>query len=210
MKIKNGFTLVEVAIVLIIIGLFMGTVLKGTELITNAKIKNIENNFSSIARAITIYRENYHQLPGDDDAVSRFGISIKGDGNGVINGNFASNTNTNTDESRKLWLHLRSANLVERVPGDLQQQPQNAFNGLMGISSDSSSVTNPTNDNGAQGSTNMVLFVGFTKIPGNIAVILESHSDDAKAGTGQIRSNVEDYEDGNGTAQVEHNLYFSL
>ncbi len=201
MKINNGFTLVEVAIVLIIIGLFMGTVLKGTELITNAKIKNIENNFSSIARAVTLYRENYHRLPGDDENADRFKSGIaEGDGNGIIGGNF--NSTDNDDESRLLWLHLRSANLVERVPADLRQQPQNAFGGLMGISSDSSG-------NGAKGS-DMALFVGFTKIPGNIAVILESHSDDVEVGEGRIRSNQDNYNGANGTGDVEHQLYFSL
>ncbi|MFK5968569.1 MAG: prepilin-type N-terminal cleavage/methylation domain-containing protein [Candidatus Marithrix sp.] len=195
MKIKNGFTLVEIAIVLIIIGLFMGTVLKGTELITNAKIKNIENNYSSIARAITIYRENYHKLPGDDDGANRFDSTLKvGNGNGIIGGDFDS-TNNN-DESRLLWLHLRSANLVERIPVDLHQQPQNAFGGLIGISSDSSA-------NGAKCS--MTLFVGFTKIPENIAVILDSSSDDEIADTGRICSNKSNY-----TGNVEHKLYFSL
>jgi len=207
MKIKNGFTLVEIAIVLIIIGLFMGTVLKGTELITNAKIKNIENNYSSIARAVTIYRENYHTLPGDDDGANRFDSTLKvGNGNGIIGGDFDSTDND--DESRLLWLHLRSANLVERIPGNLQQQPQNAFGGLIGISSDSSSTGNG-NDNGAKGN-NIALFIGFTKIPGNIAVILDSHSDDEEAYTGRIRSNLEDYIGDNGTGDNGHKLYFSL
>ncbi|HHB92939.1 MAG TPA: prepilin-type N-terminal cleavage/methylation domain-containing protein [Thioploca sp.] len=203
MKIRNGFTLVEIAIVLIIIGLFIGTVLKGTEFITNAKIKNIENNYSSIAKAVAIYRENYHTLPGDDNGANRFeGVKAvnNGNGDGSIDGNFDSTDND--DESRLLWLHLRSANLVERVSGDLQQQPQNAFGGLIGISSNSSA-------NGAKGK-NIVFFVGFTKIPGNIAIILESHSDDGLESTGRIRSNL-DYTTGdNGTGNVEHKLYFSL
>ncbi len=193
---KNGFTLVEIAIVLIIIGLFMGTILKGTELITNAKIKNIENNFNSIARAINIYRENYHKLPGDDDGADRFeGVEAGGNGDGVIGGNYDS-TNNN-DESRLLWLHLRSANLVKRVPGDLQQQPKNAFGGLIGISSDGAKCS-------------MTLFVVFTKIPGNIAVILESHSDDEEADKGRICSDKSNYAGDNGTANIEHKLYFSL
>ncbi|MDM8568834.1 prepilin-type N-terminal cleavage/methylation domain-containing protein [Thiotrichales bacterium HSG1] len=208
MKTNDGFTLVEIAIVFIIIGLVMGTVLKGSELITNAKVKNIQNNFSSISKAITVYREHYHQLPGDDDGASRFkgvGNSDDGGGDGIINGNFASQTVN--DESRLLWLHLRSADMVERTSNQ-QQQPQNAFNGWMGVSSDSSSTSNG-NDNGAQGN-NMTLFVGFTGVPGNIAVILDAHSDDENPITGRIRSSLSDYDDDNGTTEVEHQLYFSL
>ncbi|MDM8565812.1 prepilin-type N-terminal cleavage/methylation domain-containing protein [Candidatus Halobeggiatoa sp. HSG11] len=198
MKINNGFTLIEIAIVFIIIGLVMGTVLKGTELITNAKIKNIENNFSSISRAITLYREHYHQLPGDDDGASRFksGIDV-GNGDGTIDGSF--NSTDNSHESRLLWLHLRYSKIVGKVSSDLinyddnqKQQPQNAFGGLMGVSSDS---------NG--------LFVGFTNIPGNIAVILESHSDDEQPNTGRIRTDL-DYDGDNGTANVKHQIYFSF
>ena len=43
---QSGFTLVEIAIVLVIIGLLLGGVLKGQELITQAKIKNVANDLN--------------------------------------------------------------------------------------------------------------------------------------------------------------------
>lgn len=207
MKKRRGFTLVEMSMVIVIVGLLLGMVLKGKEMITNAKIKNIENSFNSLAQAVSIYQERYHALPGDDQLADlKFGdnegISItNGDGDGVIKGAFDSEIKT--DESRLVWSHLRYAHLILRVNADNQQeQPANPYFGLTGISSNSL-------DNDAQGN-NMPLFVGLTQIPGHIAIILESHSDDLKADQGRIRSNQNDYEGDNRTSQVKHKLYFSL
>lgn len=214
MKKQRGFTLVEMSIVIVIVGLLLGMVVKGKEMLTNAKIKNIENSFNSIAQAVSIYQERYHALPGDDKwADLKFGdnegISItNGDADGVIKGHFDSEIKN--DEARLVWSHLRYAHLVLRVntndtssyDSEQQQQPTNPYFGLTGVSSHSS-------DNGAQGK-NMPLFVGLTQIPGHIAIILESHSDDLKANRGRIRSNQNDYEGDNRTSQVKHKLYFSL
>ncbi len=207
MKKRQGFTLVEMSIVIVIVGLLLGMVLKGKEMITNAKIQNIENSFNSLAQAVSIYQERYHALPGDDQwADLKFGdnedISItNGNGDGVIEGHFDSESKN--DEARLVWSHLRYANLVLRVNADNQQeQPANPYFGIIGISSNSL-------DNGAQGK-NMPLFVGLTQIPGHIAIILESHSDDLIANKGRIRSNQNDYDEDNRTSQVKHKLYFSL
>lgn len=204
MKKRQGFTLVEMSIVIVIVGLLLGMVLKGKEMITNAKIKNIENSFNSLAQAVSIYQERYHALPGDDQlATSKFGDSVKhGNGDGVIKGDFDSHTNG--EEARLVWSHLRYAHLVLRVNADddQQEQPANPYFGVIGISSNSL-------DNGAQGK-NMPLFVGLTQIPGHIAIILESHSDDLIANKGRIRSNQNNYDGDNRTSQVKHKLYFSL
>ena len=67
---QAGFTLVEIAIVLVIIGLLLGGVLKGQELITQAKIKNVANDFNGISAAIYGYQDRYKQLPGDDSGAA--------------------------------------------------------------------------------------------------------------------------------------------
>ena len=62
----RGFTLVEIAIVLVIIGLLLGGILKGQEMITQAKIKNIVADFSGVSAAYYGYQDRYRAIPGDD------------------------------------------------------------------------------------------------------------------------------------------------
>ncbi len=71
MKKQSGFTLIELAIVLVIIGLLLGGVLKGQELINSAKIKNIVNDFNSTSAAIYGYQDRYKALPGDELAATK-------------------------------------------------------------------------------------------------------------------------------------------
>src|SRR5713226_231870 len=80
---EAGFTLVEIAIVLVIIGLLLGGILKGQEMITQAKIKNVINDFNGITAAMNSYQDRYRALPGDDiNAASRWAGAIAGTGNG--------------------------------------------------------------------------------------------------------------------------------
>jgi len=70
MQVKNlqtqkGFTLVEIAIVLVIIGLLLGGVLKGQELITNAKIKAVTSDFENISAAYYAYQDRTGNVAGD-------------------------------------------------------------------------------------------------------------------------------------------------
>jgi prepilin-type N-terminal cleavage/methylation domain-containing protein len=65
-KKQSGFTLVEIAIVLVIIGLLLGGVLKGQELIESTKIKNMAKDLNSFSTMITSYQDRYRSLPGDD------------------------------------------------------------------------------------------------------------------------------------------------
>ena len=70
---QSGFTLVEIAIVLVIVGLLLGAVLKGQELIFNSKVKATFNLSREISAAVYGYQDRYKQLPGDDSlAATRF------------------------------------------------------------------------------------------------------------------------------------------
>lgn len=218
MKKQAGITLVEIAIVLVIIGLLLGGVLKGQEIITNAKIKNLENDFNGITAAIYSYQDRYRALPGDDKRAHTrfpdFDTTKDGDGNGKIEGAFNEgiNPSDNVDngdktdiESRKFWLHLRSASLIKGEADPKVNEiylPINAFNGVIGVSSDHSVTPHPVKMSG--------IYVGFSQIPLNVAVIIESRSDDNIPKKGSIQTDVDSESYMNITDRTEINMYFTL
>ncbi len=63
---QDGFTLIEIAIVLVIIGLLLGGVLQGQQLIENSRVKSATNSFNGIAAGAFSYQDRYGRLPGDD------------------------------------------------------------------------------------------------------------------------------------------------
>jgi len=115
---QHGFTLVEIAIVLVIIGLLLGGVLKGQEMINSAKVKNLANDFRTIPLFIYGYQDKFKRLPGDDPAVASHLPSAtlattpagSAPGNGIIEGRWDSSTTT--DESTLFWQHIRLAGLA--------------------------------------------------------------------------------------------------
>jgi prepilin-type N-terminal cleavage/methylation domain-containing protein len=89
---KKGFTLVELSIVLVIIGLLIGGVLKGQSMIENAKVKRVMSDVDSLVSATYSYQDKFNALPGDDaSTVAANGVAngaaacaVVGNGNGLI------------------------------------------------------------------------------------------------------------------------------
>ena len=138
---QGGFTLVEIAIVLVIIGLLLGGVLKGQELINSAKVKNFATDFRNIPLFIYGYQDKFKSLPGDDrDAVTHVAgtnatTPSGSQGNRVING--AWNSTTQTDESFLFCQHVRLAGLAAgpTTVAAADYIPKNADGGIIGITS---------------------------------------------------------------------------
>ena len=101
---QKGFTLIEIAIVLVIIGLLLGGVLKGQELINTARVRAMNNTVDGITAAWFSFQDRYRAFPGDylsaQSQVNLPGAPIGGDGNGLVT----------TDSERALvWVHLEAA-----------------------------------------------------------------------------------------------------
>jgi prepilin-type N-terminal cleavage/methylation domain-containing protein len=125
---RSGFTLVEIAIVLVVVGLLLGGILEGQELITQAKIKSIVSDFSGLSAAYYGYHDRYRAIPGDDPlAATRWAGTASGDGDGQVAGGY--NSATAADESRLWRSHLRRAGFV---PGHGTRQPLNVLAGIIG------------------------------------------------------------------------------
>ena len=65
MRKERGFTLVEIAIVLVIIGLLLGGILRGQELIQNARVRNIIDQQNGIKAAFFGFQDRFRMIPGD-------------------------------------------------------------------------------------------------------------------------------------------------
>jgi hypothetical protein len=201
---QTGFTLVETAITLTIIGLIIGGVIKGQDLITNARLKKMEKDSTGISIVIHAYQDRYGSFPGDDiKAASRFSVysddaanDINGNGDGSIDGNWIGAANS---ETANLWKHLRAAGFIPGN-GDDDRRPKNAYNGDIGV---------------REGSLRIAGRVAvFGLIDGTVARILESRLDDGNPSFGSVQSDLsENLMDGNvassaGTSYSESTRYF--
>ncbi len=101
---QKGFTLIEIAIVLVIIGLLLGGVLKGQELINTARVRAMNNTVDGITAAWFSFQDRYRSFPGDyltaQSNVSLPGAPDGGDGNGLVD---------SINESARVWVHLDAA-----------------------------------------------------------------------------------------------------
>src|ERR1700689_731119 len=81
---RYGFTLVELSIVLVIIGLIIGGVLTGQQVIQNAKVTKALNDIQGYEAQFQTYQQNFNAMPGDDlTATTRFpNAGLPGNGNG--------------------------------------------------------------------------------------------------------------------------------
>ena len=178
MKKQAGFTLVEIAIVLVIIGLLLGGILKGQEMITQAKIKNTMADYTGISAAYHGYQDRYRAIPGDDKAATRWSGATAGDGNGVVVGTY--NSTTATDESRTWWDHLRRAGFVA---GNGDSQPYNAVTGQIGVQTGDGTDATPGTVLGGFGG----LIMCSAGLPDKIAIAVDTQMDDGFIGTGTVR-----------------------
>lgn len=183
MKKQSGFTLIELAIVLVIIGWLLGGVLKGQELINSAKVKNMATDFKKVQVYIYGYQDKFKALPGDDGQVATHlkGATVATTGtvsNGVIQGDWDSETGT--DESVLFWQHVRLANLASGpTTVDANFYPKNADGGRFGVQS-ISGFTSVSNMSGT--------YVACSRgILGKFAKQLDVSLDDGDGSKGSVR-----------------------
>jgi prepilin-type N-terminal cleavage/methylation domain-containing protein len=149
---QGGFTLVEIAIVLVIIGLLLGGVLKGQELINSAKVKNMVGDFRTVSALVYGYQDRFKSFPGDQSQVqldAAFGAGVAtvcaaaatcAPNNGRLDGDW--NAVATTSESFIFWQHVRFANLATgpTATADANYIPRNADGGVIGVESGISAV----------------------------------------------------------------------
>ena len=185
MRRQSGFTLVEIAIVLVIIGLILGGILKGQELIDSARVRSLSNELSGVRTAWYAFQDRYNALPGDFiNASTQIDSSLSGN-NGDADGKI------DAGEITAVWQHLSVAGFLSGnyVGGTAtidslecesggSSCPANPFNGVY-------KIAYSNNGDGNIGSANELSTGG--QIPVNILLQLDLKLDDGIANDGELR-----------------------
>lgn len=196
---QSGFTLVEIAIVLVVIGLLLGGILKGQQLINSARVRNMADQNSAVQSSYYGFIDRFRNLPGDmtcaqaiaqiGNAVSSAGCAtddIGGDGNGRID---------SIVEAGAVWAHLsvagflsgtytgNTANASDYSTGVATGKvPPNAFQGPILLAHTSTYKNN--------GGVIRLAYSFGGNIPVPLLRDLDQKLDDGAAGTGVMRSAV--------------------
>lgn len=191
---QPGFTLIEVAIVLAIVGLVLGGIQKGQELVNLAMAKKLQTDFRNIPLFIYSYQDKFRALPGDDpNANSHVGGIVAAQpsgeqGNGAIGGNW--NSTNISEESLLFWQHIRLAGFApgSTVPEDQANWSVNAMGGKLGVQSGTASAENSPL-NGGPGLTNPIrgaYIICSDAIYGKYVKHIDAALDDGNTATGTM------------------------
>jgi len=202
---SQGFTLIELSIVLIIISLIVGGVVGGRSLIHSANLNSIISEVNSYKLAVQQYEDYYDKLPGDhNDAQSYWPAPqcvdeatnpCNGDGDGEISSNF---------EDLRAWQHLSLAGMINenfdglragvsgtRNPGINVPKSDSGWGGyiIYKLSGDwgATDFTNGTINVITSGNTGCGSYMGCGVITGPDAKLIDKKTDDGKAGTGFVK-----------------------
>ena len=198
----RGVTLVEIAIVLVIIGLLLGGILKGQELINNARVKNMVGYQESLRGAWYSFIDRYEAIPGDWTRAEQFlavneNAVVNGDGNGYIN----------ELESPLVFTHLVAAGFIRcpvcddglagnpnadefqdddngLVPNP-ENSPTNNFGGIVAIFHDVGYWHGRNNDR----LRGQLMAHSGPRVPSNLARDVDNKIDDGFANAGDVRMN---------------------
>jgi len=191
-KQQAGFTLIEIAIVLVIIGLLLGGVLKGQELITAARVRNLISTQDGVKAAYFGFLDRYRALPGDYSGASTnipgcnvAPACVNGNNNGQINANGTGSPAATIDEQNAVWEHLSKAGFLT-----------GSYTYAAGAATTASTPTNP------YGAFSQLIFDAVyqdtaptsrhnfktgANIPSDILAEVDRKVDDGKGNTGQLR-----------------------
>lgn len=151
---RSGFSLVELSIVLVILGLLTGGILSGQSLIRAAELRSVSTDFQHYQTAVQTFRDRYFSYPGDmPNAVKFWGTAgvcpgtvgqpssdvttCNGDGDGKVDNPGSGLGN----ELFRFWQHLASSGLIEgSYAGVANSSTASATHNLPGFNSPKSKL----------------------------------------------------------------------
>lgn len=188
---QKGFTLIEIAIVLVIIGLLLGGVLKGQELINTARVRALNNNVDGITAAWFSFQDRYRAFPGDyataQSNLNLPGAPDGGDANGQVD---------TINEAGRIWVHLEAAGYItggyiddtvtialDEFASSTAESPDNGFGSGMVLSHGSEIF----NVDGVTVATPAHELISGRGIPVEVLAELDRKVDDGQAVTGAMQ-----------------------
>lgn len=190
---QQGFTLVEIAVVLVIIGLLLGGVLKGQELIASARVRNLADQQAGIQAAYYGFIDRYRAVPGDmtaADATTAIGETINSGGD--ADGRLEDATTAGAAEWNELngvWEQLSKAGFIKGsfdggsgaapTAGNTDVSPVNVFSSPLILSRHSAYE--------GTGAARLLLHLG-QNVPVDISRELDVKLDDGRPQSGTVRN----------------------
>lgn len=139
---QGGFTLIEIAIVLVIIGILTVGVLQGQDILENSRTKSVVSDMKALGAAYNSYIDRYQNPPGDETAAAMTARgwtgTLGGDADGVLEISATTPFNTGTTEGGGFWRALRAAGFLSGDSADPASYaaglPRHRAGGLLGVS----------------------------------------------------------------------------
>lgn len=150
----RGFSLVELSIVLVILGLLTGGILTGQSLIRASELRAVSVEFQRYQASVQAFRDKYFAVPGDmRNAQSFWGIAhitaatcitTIGTGTQTCNGDGSGNlgVSTGSNENFRFWQHLANAGFIEGTYTGIEGSAGNVNHAVGGTNTPKSKVTN--------------------------------------------------------------------
>ena len=132
---QRGFTLLEIAIVVLIVGFLLAGVLKGQELITSAKVKRVAAQLDEVRAAYLGFQDRYKALPGDYSEANMTidcggSTCLRGNGDSRIRANETPVNGSQVHEDLLVWTHLAGSGFLKgeyrMLDGESQPKDTNA------------------------------------------------------------------------------------
>lgn len=176
---QSGFTLAEMAIVLVIIGLLVAGIMQGQSLMRAAKVRDMLATATDLSSAANSFKERYRVLPGDHPTATAEiqGATANGNGDGLIS----------VAESANVPNHLISAGLIKGGAGNIrtgygfawivQRTTAMAGGSPCGVAVNSTAPVPAVN--------NMIV---FSNLPGDVAMEIDTKLDDGLFNAGSVRA----------------------
>ncbi|WP_411881716.1 type II secretion system protein [Polaromonas sp. YR568] len=197
---QGGFTLVEIAIVLMIVGLLIGGILRGQELIQSARVRNIVDQKSAIQTAYIGFLDRYRMLPGDltatqaavvsPNALASIPVAGANAGDGIISW---------ANEGIVLFQNLTAAGFLScgacmtvaaNGAATVTNSPNNVYGDFLDIGFLASTINGANVSwldlTAAGGLTQLILTTGGT-VPSQVLAEVDRKADDGRPATGQLR-----------------------